>query len=803
MIGEAKARSSEIIKALHEASVLYGDSLLTCGYPVLAAGVAGDGEQEITVRVQKRGVNGWAPITFQSEPIQWLPTPEEADLLLRDQTLFRLDPQIPSAEILAARGDELNRILRESKVKDEFRPATIAAFMLALWDSKGDIRLHPDYVLADINAATRRAFQRAGKFEIAESIYIPEANEHLASQAGRIVRILRLLNVTNLTAAHDYLGQLYETFFRFTGGNTIGQFFTPRHVTRFMVDVCEIGPQDVVVDPTCGTGGFLVSALHRMIGGRDLTYSQVSDLVSEHLEGFESEPITAALCVTNMILRGDGTTGVVKGDSFTDPRFRTNHATVVIGNPPFPHRKTDDPTQKFVDRALEALRTRGELAMIVPGSLLVKRGTAGQWRQDTLRHNSLLAVISLPNELFEPYASATTAIVVIKKGVPHPADKLVFFGHIENDGYTLRRRVRVEQPGEQLSAVLDALKNQSSVPGLCTWKVPTENEWSPGAYIDSVPSTQRELESVLTFLINNLHSFEALHAQDLDSLRRAWQSGGILPQPYEAIAGKMPYHIPEGTLAENAIGKLYDLYYGQSDLENKRDLLPGPVPIISSAGSDNGCYGFFDITDRAEVIQPPFVTVPRTGSIGEAFVQRYPCSVTSDCLLLIPKNGTTLEDLYLTAAEVRREKWRFNYGRKVTPARIAGLAINSSTSTKLLVGALLAESQALTRNLIASHFELAPYHKAQFAALVEDWKQTRGPVDVSQMVMHSAYQQIIGTGRAAIPLILEELRRESDHWFWALSAITGEDPVEDEDQGRISRMREAWLDWGIDRGYIE
>ena len=70
------------------------------------------------------------------------------------------------------------------------------------------------------------------------------------------------------------------------------------------------------------------------------------------------------------------------------------------------------------------------------------------------------------------------------------------------------------------------------------------------------------------------------------------------------------------------------------------------------------------------------------------------------------------------------------------------------------------------------------------------------------MVMHSAYQRIIGMGSTAIPLILEELRHESDHWFWALRAITGENPVEEGDQGRVSHMRQAWLDWGTDKGYI-
>jgi type I restriction enzyme M protein len=321
IIGETKANIRDIDLASNEASKIYGEAFIQRGINVLAAGVAGDGDNSIAVRVSKRSKSGWRSIEYRQQPIEWIPTPEETDLLLHDDLLFHLDPHVPPPDVLAAKADEINRILRESRIKDEFRPAVIGAIMLALWKSRGDIRTSAEYILQDINKACQKAFEDAGKYEIAESILVPEANERLAANAARISRILRLLNVTTLTAAHDYLGQLYETFFRFTGGNTIGQFFTPRHITKFIADLCEITESDYVVDPTCGTGGFLISALYRMIGNRNLTRDQVSRLVANHLSGFESEPITAALCVTNMILRGDGTTGIIKGDCFTDDRF--------------------------------------------------------------------------------------------------------------------------------------------------------------------------------------------------------------------------------------------------------------------------------------------------------------------------------------------------------------------------------------------------------------------------------------------------------------------------------------------------
>lgn len=85
----------------------------------------------------------------------------------------------------------------------------------------------------------------------------------------------------------------------------------------------------------------------------------------------------------------------------------------------------------------------------------------------------------------------------------------------------------------------------------------------------------------------------------------------------------------------------------------------------------------------------------------------------------------------------------------------------------------------------------------RFRELVQAWKADIGPLSsATQMAMHPAYQRIIGLGLEAVPLILRELRRDPDHWFWALKAITGVDPVESRQRGRVREMARAWLRWG-------
>lgn len=90
----------------------------------------------------------------------------------------------------------------------------------------------------------------------------------------------------------------------------------------------------------------------------------------------------------------------------------------------------------------------------------------------------------------------------------------------------------------------------------------------------------------------------------------------------------------------------------------------------------------------------------------------------------------------------------------------------------------------------------------RFLELAGEWREASAPSSSTlQMAMHPAYQKIMAMGPDAVPLILGELSREADHWFWALEMITDEDPVRPEDRGDIEEMRKAWLQWGKTRGY--
>ncbi len=120
------------------------------------------------------------------------------------------------------------------------------------------------------------------------------------------------------------------------------------------------------------------------------------------------------------------------------------------------------------------------------------------------------------------------------------------------------------------------------------------------------------------------------------------------------------------------LNKLFDLEYGDRAFTDKSMLDAGGGMVISSQGMDNGVYGFFDAPLK---YKPPIITVPRTGSIGYAFVQQLDCNITDDCIILKPKKKYSIEFLFYITAIIRKIRWKYNYGRKITPKRLSCLSV--------------------------------------------------------------------------------------------------------------------------------
>lgn len=672
LVIEAKAKLEDLDKALDEA-IWYASACQAAGHCTIAIGIAGQEQASVGIKVAKFIDGQWVNIAYNGHPISWIPTPKDANNLISLAGLLDLLPIVPSQSVLAEKADLINRILREAAIKDEYRPAFVGAMMLALWHSKGNIRKNPDYVLGDINNACQKAFATAGKAELGKILRLPEANQKLAATTWEILATLEKLNVVTAVFDHDYLGQLYETFFRYTGGNTIGQYFTPRQITRFMVDLCEVSKQDRVIDPACGTGGFLVAVIQRAFDVEHARYEEVVEMVRHNLIGYDSEPLTAALCVANMILRGDGKSGIANEDVFHASNFPAGACNVALMNPPFPHKATDVPPQQFVEKALEALVIRGKLAVILPSSMVVKKNFAS-WRQSILAKHTLRAVIELPDETFQPFASATTCVLLIEKGIPHSKTNTTSFVRIQYDGLALKKGVRVPRQDNknQLNSAVTAILNKEVIPGFSGKAVVTGlAEWFPGAYIPSGGIEESDLKKAIDELMRRHASFYTRYAHEIVRQRALVEAGDLIPKEYRKLLSKKRIANAEKLPAiPGTIGEYFDIFYGQKELHSRDGIPPGESLIISPTEQYNGTYGWLTFKT---LIKPAFVTVAQTGSIGEAFVQTEPCGVNDDCLILLPKKGKNVSEamLFIAAAVIRLEKWRFSYGRKLTPSRIA------------------------------------------------------------------------------------------------------------------------------------
>ena len=130
-----------------------------------------------------------------------------------------------------------------------------------------------------------------------------------------------------------------------------------------------------------------------------------------------------------------------------------------------------------------------------------------------------------------------------------------------------------------------------------------------------------------------------------------------------------------------------------------------------------------------------------------------------------------------------------------------------SAKIRVVLGRALSEYRTETaydwgKLIHSTHETLTEKYEQRFLGLADEWRNSQGVTSsLTQLVMHPAYQQIIGMGETAVPLIFRKLEKEPDHWFWALKSITGHDPVSDESRGNIRQMATEWLEWGKKQGY--
>ncbi len=245
----------------------------------------------------------------------------------------------------------------------------------------------------------------------------------------------------------DIMGEMYSEFLKYAlgDGKDLGIVLTPPYVTKMMAQILNINKDSRVMDLATGSASFLISSMEIMIDdinkkfGKDTTEAnkKIAIIKKDSLLGVELNAEMYTLATTNMILRGDGSSNIQKGNTFQTPEelYSKFKANKLLLNPPFSLPENGMP---FIEFGLNKMQDGGLGAIIIQDS--AGNGKAISTNKKILKKHSLIASIKMPQDLFNPMAGVQTSIYVFEANKKHDFDKPVKFIDFRNDGYKRTKR---------------------------------------------------------------------------------------------------------------------------------------------------------------------------------------------------------------------------------------------------------------------------------------------------------------------------------------------------------------------------
>lgn len=303
--------------------------------------------------------------------------------------------------------------------------------------------------------------------KFSEAKQLPELFRGIFKSAFLPYRSPEVLNLfLNEISYFDYshpeeLGNAYEYLLSIMSSQgDAGQFRTPRHIIDFIVEVVNPTKDDKVLDPACGTAGFLISAYRHILsqhdgknpdgsknGEKPLTPDQRRNLMNS-FEGYDIDPGMVRIAQVNMYLHQFKNPKIYQYDSLSSDERWGDKFDVILANPPFmspqggirPHSKFGVRSNRsevlFVDYIMNHLRPKGRAGIIVPEGVIFKNDSGCKMLRKKLVEDGLYAIVSLPSGVFNPYAGVKTSILLFNNEISKITDNILFI-KIENDGFDL------------------------------------------------------------------------------------------------------------------------------------------------------------------------------------------------------------------------------------------------------------------------------------------------------------------------------------------------------------------------------
>lgn len=358
---------------------------------------------------------------------------------------------------------------------------------------------------------------------------------------GTIIRqVVNALNQIDFNRAEDrhVFGDIYETILRdLQSAGNYGEFYTPRALTEFITEMINPRLGEKVLDPACGTGGFLTSAIEN-IHKQDVKGVKDLKILEKIIHGMEFKPLPFMLCVTNLILHDIEVPNVDYIDSLNREYTsigQKDRVDVVLANPPFGASVTDgaetnfpqnfrttESADLFLMLMIRYLKDGGRAGIVLPDGSLTGDGVKQRIRQHLLENCNLHTIVRLPNSVFQPYASVATNLLFFEKG--KPTKEIWYWEHKLPEGVKAYSKTKPIQKIE-----FDGLKKwwKKRKDNEQAWKVSIETIAANGYSLDiknphtpEDPQTHTSAELV-TMLRDSFHKSDEL----LEKLKKELTNG--------------------------------------------------------------------------------------------------------------------------------------------------------------------------------------------------------------------------------------------------------------------------------------
>jgi len=268
---------------------------------------------------------------------------------------------------------------------------------------------------------------------------------------GVLIRqVINKINEIDFTKKEDrhLFNDIYETILKeLQSAGSAGEFYTPRPVTQFIVDMINPKLGDKILDPACGTGGFLISALNNLRGRVDSI--EDNEILQKNLMGVEKKPLPHLLCMTNMILHDLEVPNIKHDNSLSRPIIdytSKDMVDIVVTNPPFggaeeegiemnfpSEFRTRETADLFLVLIMKLLREEGRCGIVLPDGFLFGEGVKTRIKEKLLSEFNLHTIVRLPNGVFNPYTGIRTNLLFFEKG--KQTKEIWYFEHPLPEGY--------------------------------------------------------------------------------------------------------------------------------------------------------------------------------------------------------------------------------------------------------------------------------------------------------------------------------------------------------------------------------